>query len=163
MSINKVRFELTSHNATYTLLHINNLTNNFAGINLAFIEKMRENIFKRKNTWVGILDSPKLDSPTHNIAVIKHVIGKGGCHLKQFTVNYGVDLIWHDRKSNQFMVWGMKQSVINALHALRRQVARFTTEQDILDATILNLQINTRQREEEEEHEFPDMKKMKCA
>ena len=92
------RFSITKNDSLNTLLHIYDVTNNCSGINIHYIAQMAENIHKRKQTWFGTIEAPS-DSD-----IIKQIIGKNGFHFKKFTSKYGVDLIWHDRATNVFMV-----------------------------------------------------------
>uniref|UniRef100_A0A6C0IIB3 K Homology domain-containing protein n=1 Tax=viral metagenome TaxID=1070528 RepID=A0A6C0IIB3_9ZZZZ len=159
------RFPITSNDATDTLRHIYNVTTNCSGININYIMQMAENITKRKQTWFGTLEAPT------DIVVIKQIIGKNGFHLKKFTSKYGVDLIWHDRVTNIFMVWGNKPCLIGALHALKRQIKRFLLKQEKdLEAleqmarsmTTLDVRVDIRrQREEEDCENEPACKKFK--
>ena len=136
MAITKPRFAISCNNANTTLQHIHNITNNCAGINIEYIGKIYEIINKRCHTWVGSIESPA-DS-----ALIKQIIGKNGFHLKQFTRKYGVELIWHDRDSNMFLVWGNKPCLISALYALQRQVSRFIEKQAKLLSALENISLS---------------------
>jgi len=123
-NINNNRFTITCNDAFNTLRHIYDITNNCSGININYIAQMAETIHKRKNTWFGSVESPM------DIIIIKQIIGKNGFHLKKFTSKYGVDLIWHDRVANIFMVWGNKPCLIGALYALQRQIKRFVLKHE---------------------------------
>ena len=161
------RFPIISYDATNTLRQIHNITNNFSGINPAYIGKMMETIHKRPITWVGTLDAPT------DIGLIKQIIGKNGLHLKSFTNKCCVDLIWHDRLTNTFIVWGNKNCIISALRHIKRQIKRFLDKQsedlkvmeDIMSTmNSLDMKSNLSRSREEEDIEMgePERKKMKC-
>jgi hypothetical protein len=161
------RFTINSNNAVDTLHQIRTVTNNLLGISLEYTNNMMENIHKRKFTWFGTLEAPK------DTILIKQIIGKNGLHLKTFTNKCNVDLIWHDRATNTFMVWGNKICIISALHFIKRQIHRFTMKQReeleemegmTVNMTSLDMARNiSRSREEEDAvMEEPDRKRMKC-
>ena len=162
------RFPITSNDATNTLRQIYDVTNKFSGINPAYIGKMTETIHKRPITWVGTLEAPA------DTILVKKIIGKNGLHLKSFTDKCCVDLIWHDRITNTFMVWGNKKCIISALRFIKRQIIRFTTKQreeeksmEGMMSTMNSLEVSStlsRSREEEDTlMEEPERKKMKCV
>ena len=92
-------------------------------------------------------------------------ISEDGLHFKNFTSTYGVDLIWHNRVSNRFLLWGPKMELISALHALKRQIKRFAIkyEQHITAVILMDQTLSSvRLREEEDEYaEQPNQKKIK--
>lgn len=149
-------FPITSNNATDTLKQIHHVTNSFAGISPEYIGKITETIHKRKMTWVGTIEAPG-DSE-----IIKQIIGKNGFHLKNFTNKYDVDLIWHDRFTSTFMVWGNKHCIITALHAIKRQIKRFSEKNvDGITENLMTL-VMTRSREDDIVLDEPERKRMKC-
>ena len=111
------RFPLKKYTSQESIHMIHSMTNGL--INLQYIAVMLEAIQKRKYTWSSFLEAslPEI--------LIKQIIGKNGLHLKQFTTKYGVDLIWHDRPSNRFLIWGPKSALISALYALKHHIKRF--------------------------------------
>jgi hypothetical protein len=160
------RFPITSNNANKTLTQIHTVTNSFSGINPAYIGKMTETIFKRPITWVGTLEAPT------DTVLVKQIIGKNGLHLKSFTTKCHVDLIWHDRITNTFMVWGNKKCIISALYFIKRQITRFTLrkkeEEEKIECIMenmmsLDVKINLPRYREAEETlmEEPERKRMK--
>ena len=161
------RFPITSNDATNTLRQIHDVTNKFSGINADYIGKMTETIYKRPITWVGTLEAPA------DTVLVKQIIGKNGLHLKSFTNKCGVDLIWHDRITNTFMVWGNKKCILSALRFIKRQIHRFTTKQreeeklmEGMMSTMTSLEVSSnaaRSREEDTLMEEPERKKMKCV
>jgi len=149
-------FPITSNDATNTLKQIHHVTNSFSGINPEYIGKMTETIHKRKITWVGTIEAPT------DIAVMKQIIGKNGFHLKNFTNKYAVELIWHDRLTNTFMVWGNKRCIIAALHAINRQIKRISAKHiEGLTEHLMTLAM-TRSREDDTIMGEPERKRMKC-
>ena len=128
---------------------------------------MTETIYKRPVTWVGTLEAPA------DTVLVKQIIGKNGLHLKSFTIKCGVDLIWHDRITNTFMVWGNKKCILSALRFIKRQIHRFTTKQreeektmEGMMSTMTSLEVTSnaaRYREEDTLIEEPERKKMKCS
>ena len=159
------RFPITSNDANKTLKQIHTVTNSFSGINPAYIGKMTETIHKRPITCVGTLEEPT------DTVLIKQIIGKHGLHLKNFTNKCHVDLIWHDRITNTFMVWGNKKCIISALYFIKRQIIRFTMkkkeEEDKMEfimENIISLDVKSnvaRYREEDTIMEEPERKRMK--
>jgi hypothetical protein len=121
----KIHFDIKKYDGLDSLQQIHNVTRGFQ-INMFFLANMTEAIYKRKHTWFGSIDAPP------DVDLIKQIIGKNGFHLKQFTVKYGADLIWHDRVTNKFMVWGAKKVLINTLYALVRQIGRFVINHCII-------------------------------
>ena len=164
------RFPITSNNANNTLMQIYTVTNNLAGINPQYIGQMCETIQKRKHTWFGSLEAPE------DIDLVKQIIGKNGWHLKNLTKTYGVDLIWHERRSNIFMVWGLKPCLISALYGLKKHLHRFRVkhereriEMSQLTTTLTRLEVESnnpdlvRAREEDILMTYePDAKRIKC-
>ena len=159
------RFPLTYNDSTNTLRQIHDVTNNFSGINPLYIGNMTETIYKRQKTWVGTLEAPE------DTVLVKQIIGKNGLHLKNFTNKCCVDLIWHDRGTNRFMVWGNKKNVILALHFIKRQIHIFTTKKreeeksmEEMMSTINSLEVSStlsRAREEDTMMGEPDRKRTK--
>ena len=153
------RFPLTKQSSQDGIQAIHNLTS--GKINLLYITKMLETIQKRKHTWSSFLVTP-LDPD-----LIKQIIGKDGLHFKKFTTKYGLDLIWHDRESNRFLLWGPKLGVISALYALKRHIKRFTIkyEEGIKAMLCLNQTLHTvrlRADDDDDNEEQPRQKKIKC-
>jgi len=153
------RFPLTKQNSQESIQAIHSATN--GKINLQYVAVMMESIHKRKHTWSSFLDAPLHDD------IIKQIIGKDGLHFKHFTTKYGLDLIWHDRDTNRFLLWGPKMGIISALYALKRQMKRFLVkhEQHItavihLDQT-MNMVRLRRHDEYEDNMEQPRQKKIK--
>jgi hypothetical protein len=156
------RFPITSNDVTTTIQQIYHVTNNLSGISPTYIGKMMDTIHKRPITWMGTIEAPT------DTVLIKQIIGKNGLHLKTFTKKCHVELIWHDRITNTFMVWGNKKCIISALHFIKRQIHRFTLKQkeeankmEGMMTTMSSLTM-TRTREEETVMGEPDRKRMKC-
>jgi len=152
------RFPLKKHSSQESIQEISSVTN--GKINLQYIAVMMQTIENRKHTWSSFLEGP-LESD-----IIKQIIGKDGLHLKIFTTKYGLDLIWYDRASNRFLLWGPKVSLISALHALKRQINRFiikyeqhTAAVNCLDQT-MNI-VRLRSDDNECDVEQPKQKKLK--
>ena len=127
-----IHFDITKHTSAECLAAINTLTNGAAsssqkvedfGQKVDFFIKMTELIAKRNNAWYGSIDAPT------DVDLLKHVIGKGGAHLKRLTVKYSAYIIWHDRVNNKFTVWGSKKTLISTLHALLRHISKCTVKQ----------------------------------
>lgn len=154
------RFPLKKQTSQESIQAIYSATN--GKINLQYVAVMMASIQKRKHTWFSFLDVPLHDD------VIKQIIGKDGLHFKKFTTKYGVDLIWHDRETNRFLLWGPKMGLISALYALKRQIERFVIkyEQHIMAVINLDHCLNTvRLRTDddlEDNVEYPRQKKIKC-
>lgn len=154
------RFPLTKQTSEESIQAISSVTN--GKINLQYVAVMMESIHKRKHTWSSFLDAPL------HADLIKQIIGKDGLHFKNFTSKYGLDLIWHDRETNRFLLWGPKMGLISALHALKRQIKRFLEkfEQDITAVIHLYQTMNTvRLRTADEYEDYVDQpkpKKIKC-
>ena len=152
------RFPLTKQTSEESIQAISSVTN--GKINLQYVAIMMESIQRRKHTWSSFLDAPL------HADLIKQIIGKDGLHFKNFTSKYGVDLIWYNRETNRFLLWGPKMGLISALHALRRQIKRFSVkyEEHITAVIHLDQTLNTvRLREETDEYvEQPRQKKIKC-
>jgi len=124
------RFEIISNNAETTLRQMRSITNNFNNIAPEYVTRMCANVNKRKQTWIGFIEAPA------DTAVLKQIIGKNGMHLKHFTASYEMDLIWHDRDANKFIIWGPRKTIIDALKALRRQIKRFILKQVLFDKSL---------------------------
>jgi len=153
------RFPLTKQTSQDGIQAIHNLTS--GKINLQYISIMLEAIQKRKHTWCSFLATP-LDPD-----LIKQIIGKDGLHFKTFTNKYGLDLLWHDRESNRFLLWGPKVGVIGAVYALKRHIKRFTLkyEEGIKAMLYLNQTLHTvrlRSEDDDDNEEQPKQKKIKC-
>ena len=114
-----IRFNIKRFNASDSLQHIYNLTIGLTGINTNYIDKMTEQINQRKHSWFGYIESP------NDISIIKQIIGKKGHYLKFLTTKYKVDIVWHERVENKFIVWGSKLQMIKTLHALRNKIISF--------------------------------------
>jgi hypothetical protein len=154
------RFPLKKQTSQESIQAIFTATN--GKINLQYVAVMMESIQKRKHTWFSFLDAPLHDD------LIKQIIGKDGLHFKNFTSKYGIDLIWHNRETNRFLLWGPKMGLISALYALKRQIKRFTIkyEQHItavihLDQTLNTVRLRTAD-DYEDNKEQPRQKKIKC-
>ena len=151
------RFPLKKQTSQESIQEIYALTN--GKINLQYVAVMLESIQKRKHTWFSFIDAPLHEE------LLKQIIGKDGVHFKNFTSKYGVDLIWHNRVSNRFLLWGPKMELISALHALKRQIKRFAIKyEEHITAVILMDQTlsSVRLREEDDEYaEQPSQKKLK--
>jgi hypothetical protein len=151
------RFPLKKQTSQESIQEIYALTN--GKINLQYVAVMLESIQKRKHTWFSFIDAPLHEE------LLKQIIGKDGVHFKNFTSKYGVDLIWHNRVSNRFLLWGPKMELISALHALKRQIKRFAIkyEQHITAVILMDQTLSSvRLREEEDEYaEQPNQKKIK--
>ena len=50
--------------------------------------------------------NPRRVMPEFDDRIIKYVIGKQGCGLKQFAQENGATFIWYDRRMNAFKIWG---------------------------------------------------------
>ena len=151
------RFPLKKQTSQESIQEIYAVTN--GKINLQYVAVMLESIQKRKHTWFSFIDAPLHEE------LLKQIIGKDGLHLKNFTSKYGVDLIWHNRVSNRFLLWGPKMELISALHALKRQIKRFAIkyEQHITAVILMDQTLSSvRLREEDDEYaEQPSQKKLK--
>jgi hypothetical protein len=154
------RFPLKKQTSQESIQEIYAVTN--GKINLQYMAVILESIQRRKHTWFSFLDAPLHED------LLKQIIGKDGLHFKIFTSKYGIDLIWHNRASNRFLLWGPKIGLISALHALKRQIKRFSVkyEQHITTVIQLDETFNTvRLREEDDEYENnaeqPRQKKIK--
>jgi hypothetical protein len=151
------RFPLKKQTSQESIQEIYALTN--GKINLQYVAVMLESIQKRKHTWFSFIDAPLHEE------LLKQIIGKDGVHFKNFTSKYGVDLIWHNRVSNRFLLWGPKMELISALHALKRQIKRFAIkyEQHITAVILMDQTLSSvRLREEDDEYaEQPNQKKIK--
>jgi len=124
-----VRFNIAKFNAKDSLQHIYNFTTGFSGINTTFIDKMTDRITKRRHSWFGYINSPT------DVYTIKKIIGKNGFYLKTLTNNYGVDIVWHERVENKFIVWGGKVQMIKTLHAINRKINTLAVEKMELEST----------------------------
>jgi len=151
------RFPLRKQTSQESIQEIYAVTN--GKINLQYVAVMLESIQKRKHTWFSFIDAPLHEE------LLKQIIGKDGLHFKNFTSKYGVDLIWHNRVSNRFLLWGPKMELISALHALKRQIKRFAIkyEQHITAVILMDQTLSSvRLREEDDEYaEQPNQKKIK--
>ena len=152
------RFPLKKQTSQESIQEICALTN--GKINLPYVAVMLESIQKRKHTWFSFIDAPLHEE------LLKQIIGKDGLHFKNFTSKYGVDLIWHNRVSNRFLLWGPKMALISALHALKRQIKRFAIKYEqhitaviLMDQTLSSVRL--REEEEDEYAEQPSQKKLK--
>lgn len=125
------RFPLTKQNSQESIQAIHSVTN--GKINFQYVAVIIESIHKRKHTWSSFLDVQLHDD------VIKQIIGKDGLHFKHFTTKYGLDLIWHDRETKRFLLWGPKTGVISALYALKRQMKRFLVKHEQHIAAVIQL------------------------
>ena len=131
------RFDLNMETSAEALENIKQQTNGFSGINQDYVFIMSKTFGMRNHTWSSSIDAPD------STVVVKQIIGKNGFHLKKYTTKYGVDLIWHNRNTNQFTVWGGKrQNTITALHAVNRQVIRFVQKQKKLVQDVVEMETN---------------------
>ena len=160
------RFPLKKYTSQESIHMIHTMTNSL--INSQYLAVMLETIQRRQYTWSSFLEASLPET------LIKQIIGKNGLHLKQFTTKYGVDLIWHDRASNRFFVWGSKSALISTLYALKHHIKRFqvkyATDLDAdqsLECSLQNIVIVKepetfiREREHELLMEQPPQKKFK--
>jgi hypothetical protein len=160
------RFPLKKYTSQESIHMIHTMTNSL--INSQYLAVMLETIQRRQYTWSSFLEASLPET------LIKQIIGKNGLHLKQFTTKYGVDLIWHDRASNRFFVWGPKSALISTLYALKHHIKRFqvkyATDLDAdqsLECSLQNIVIVKesetfiREREDELLMEQPPQKKFK--
>ena len=59
-------------------------------------------------------------------AAVKQIIGINGAYLKLTTSQTEIDFVWHDRVSEQFLFWGNRQNVINAMKIIRSRIIKYT-------------------------------------
>jgi hypothetical protein len=150
------RFPLTKQTSQESIQAISAVTN--GQINLPYVAVMLETIQKRKHTWFSVLDAPIQTD------LNKQIIGKDGLHFKMFTTKYGVDLMWHDRTTNRFLLWGPKIGLLSALHALTRHIKRFTVKYEQHMSAVIHLDqtmTTVRLRSEDDSEQQPMQKKIK--
>jgi hypothetical protein len=104
------------------LEEISDVTNNFQSISPEFMLVLMTRMSQR--LWPTTYGSFKAPPYTESI---KMSIGANGYFLKLTTQNCDVDLIWYDKKSEQFMFWGPSPyAVIQAMNHIRSRIVKYT-------------------------------------
>ena len=109
-------FDLSYGESKPILDHICHLTQRFTVLDPEFTYWLIDRIGRRQFTTFGYMPAPP------SVDVTKQVIGTDGYFFKLTTSNTGVDFIWHDRVKNNFLFWGEKQSVIQAMKIIRSRI-----------------------------------------
>ena len=109
-------FDLSYGESKPILDHICHLTQRFTVLDSEFTYWLIDRIGRRQFTTFGYMPAPP------SVDVTKQVIGTDGYFFKLTTSNTGVDFIWHDRVKNNFLFWGEKQSVIQAMKIIRSRI-----------------------------------------
>jgi hypothetical protein len=109
-------FDLSYGESKPILDHICHLTQRFTVLDPEFTYWLIDRIGRRQFTTFGYMPAPP------SVDVTKQVIGTDGYFFKLTTSNTGVDFIWHDRAKNNFLFWGEKQSVIQAMKIIRSRI-----------------------------------------
>jgi hypothetical protein len=115
-------FELGYSESNHVFDHINYLTKGFTLLDQDYTNWLYERFISRKFTTFGYMPAP------HNADVIKQVIGKDGFYFKLTTTNTDVDFIWHDREMNNFLFWGERENVIQAMKIIRSRIIKYSTK-----------------------------------
>ena len=111
-------FDLSSGSSTQVLNHIHYLTNGLTLFAEDFVDLLYERIILRPLTTFGYMPAPP------NADICKQVIGKDGYYFKLTTNNTDVDFIWHDREKNNFLFWGERTNVIQAMKIIRSRIIK---------------------------------------
>ncbi len=111
-------FDLSYGDATEVISHISSLTDRFNSLEQDYAYELTQRIIHRPFTTFGYLPAPP------NADICKQVIGKDGYFFKLTTTNTNVDFIWHDRGGNNFLFWGEKANVIQAMKIIRSRIIK---------------------------------------
>ena len=114
-------FDLLFGESKPVLDHICHLTQRFTVLDPDFAYWLIDRIGRRRFTTFGYLPAPP------SVDIVKQVIGTDGYFFKLTTSNTGVDFIWHDRTKNNFLFWGEKPNVIQAMKIIRSRIVKLSS------------------------------------
>ena len=123
-------FVLSTAHVYKALADIASLTNDFSTVEpnyasaLIYDLRMRALSYYCNTVVFGFIPGPPITMDP-NQEITRQIIGRDGCYLKQTTENCGVDFIYYDYVSNEFMFWGSsRQGVVNAMKIIRSRICR---------------------------------------
>ena len=114
-------FDLSHGVPVEVMAHISCLTDGFTVLDANFTAWLFERVYSRPFTTFGYMPAPP------NADIAKQVIGKDGYYFKLTQTNANVDFIWHDRVKNNFLFWGERANVIQAMKIVRSRIIKKTT------------------------------------